>query len=158
MSTGPTKQQIKAVRAVLYKRSRLRQIYGNYRSIDVLLQIAPTSVNDGPNWVIQHTGEVDPSVLDAAQRARQIASAMQSMASELGSVSLPGDDRQNLVAALNAQAAAWTARAGAWSVPNANGASAAVATIAAHEGAARDAASKVREYLQTNDELNAGSL
>jgi hypothetical protein len=158
MTTSPTKLQIKAVRAVLYERSRLRQISENYRSIDVLLEIAPTSVNDGPNWVIQATGKVDPSVLEAAQRARQIASAMQSMAGELGGLSLPGDDRQNLVAALNAQAAAWTARAGAWSVPNANGASAAVTTIAAHESAARDAAGKVREYLQTNDELNAGSL
>jgi hypothetical protein len=158
MSDKPTQEQIKAVRGVLYKRSRVRAIRDSVSSIDVLLGLAPsTQTGSGPAWIIPATGKLDPAVLAAAGYARRIAADLREMSSEIGKLSLPSSDQNNLMGALEAQAAAWAQRAAAWvqtTRPSAQQIKTTVTAISNHERDATDAAKKVRVYLSGDDQLN----
>jgi hypothetical protein len=150
MSQAPARADLESVHAVLNKQPRKRQITDNYKSIDVLMQIAPSSTGNGPDWFYLDSGDLTASVIAAAKLARQIATRLQDMAGEIGQLSIPADDRRNLVAALNAQAASWDARAASWVTTGKPQVSATVSEITGHQREAFDAAHKVRAYLNGN--------
>jgi hypothetical protein len=143
----PTKSDLQAVHAVFNKQPRARQIEGDLKSINVLMQLTPSSQSGGPTWYYLETGELGSAVKEAARRCRDVATSQRAMADEIKQLSIPADDRQNLVAALNAEAASWDARGAAWVANGKPNVAAAVNVIGGHLRDAVDAAKKVQAYL-----------
>ena len=80
--------KIQAVQKVLYERTRVGKLFDHLASIDALMNLdrtaPPLKTTDprvqagaGPTWVIQHTGKLDASVIESADRCDQIPLAEQ---------------------------------------------------------------------------------
>ena len=155
--SGPTAVQIRAVQAVIHDRAQHRAMAEDIQQINLLMNLSGpplpandvrVAVGDGPEWRIQHTGAVDPAVLDAVARCEDLARRLESMSGALGHLDLPHDDRQSLVTALHESALTWTARARLWRDPEKPGdPKGVVATITAHQAASDAAAMQVKAYL-----------
>ena len=156
----PTKKQLKAVHAVLYKRRRLQSISRHIRNIDVLMNPKQGDTGlRGPDWY-NSDGTVDIAQLDAAKECRSLASLLLQIHDELASVNFDKHDRQRLMHALKLQADAWTARALVYSNPHPpdprhNGAERIAESLAAHQRACLEASLPVLQYLKKNSELHA---
>jgi hypothetical protein len=154
----PTKAQIKAVRHVLYDHTQVTQMIDDIQSINVLMNLSGpplpendvrVAVGDGPEWIVQATGALDPSVSEAVTRCHSIAQRLQTIRAALSALDLPHSDKQNLKTALQEQALAWTTRAGLWAQPKSpSDPKGTVAKITAHEKASSAALAKVKAYLQ----------
>jgi hypothetical protein len=150
--------EIKAVRRVLYERKRLRKMLTEVRSIEVLMNTDPNrpippddirvNAGDGPTWVLLN-GEVDPAVLEAAERGRRVAKLLRETSRDLKDVDFDRDDKRELRNALDAHAKAWVARADAWSAPAATALDPpkAAAQISRHDEKALRSYHEVRDYL-----------
>jgi hypothetical protein len=147
----PAKADLHAVHAVFNKQPRARQLAGDVKSINVLMQLAPSSQSGGPTWYYLHTGELSSAVKEAAKRCGDVAAAQRAMADEIKQLSIPPGDRQNLVAALNAEAASWDARGAAWVATGKPNVPGAVNEISGHLRDAVDAAKQVKAYLNGDD-------
>ncbi len=155
----PTKKELKAVHAVLYKRTRLQKISDHIHNIDVFM--SPLQGNTGvrgPEWY-NSNGTVDGPQLDAATQCRGLAKILLEIHGELANVKFDKHDRQQLMKALRHQADAWTARADVYSNPNPpdplhNGVKQVVQSLAAHQRACLDASLPVLHYLKKNSELH----
>lgn len=120
------KKEIKAVHRVLYDRKRLREMLTEVRSIEVLMNTNPdqpippddirVNAGDGPTWVLLN-GELDPAVLEAAERGRRVAKLLRETSRDLRDVDFDRDDKRQLRHALDEHAKAWLARADAWTAP-----------------------------------------
>jgi hypothetical protein len=149
---SPTRAQKAAVRAVVYKPARVRKIKADYGSILILMNIRNFDNPDsGPPWIVPDTGAQPFSLRESIRRCRAIATTLRATADDLGDVDIPDADRVNLRTALNQTAAAWDARAVAWSSALSPGADAAVARIGNHQDKAYRAMVKVRQYLRSSD-------
>ena len=156
--SGPTKDQIKAVRAVLYDHAQLKLIAEDIQQINLLMNLAgpPLPSNDvriavgtGPRWVIPATGAVDPAVLDAVARCQKLAKRLQAIGDALADLDLPADDKHELTTAMHEQAQTWTARARLWGqAGKPSDPAGALATITAHQTASDAAVKKVTAYLR----------
>ena len=153
-----SRREVKAVRKVLYDRKRLRKMVIEARSIDVLMNTDPygrlepddvrVTAGAGPIWFLPSTGEVDPGVLEAADRSRRIAGFLREIRRDLGDVVFDGDDKRVLREALDEQAKAWIARAAVWSRPRRPSDLAADADeISRHDAKATRNYAKVEAYL-----------
>lgn len=162
-----SRREIRAVRGVLYDRKRLQDLHTQTTSINVLMNLDPSvplnpgdvriQPGAGPNWVIPATGQVDPAVVEAADRCRAIATTLLDMRRELQRLSLDPTDRRHLAAGLAEQAEAWHARADAWSEPGQPAdVDAAVASITVHEQASLRHFKKVTRYLAQIDPQTLG--
>jgi len=147
----PSKKQIAAVRAVLYERKRLRQLLADLHSIDVLMGLH--SADGAPVWVVSATGKPGSSLLEAVSRCRRVATAHRAMSSELGALSLPAADKQDLRSGLNEQATVWEVRARLWAATVKPDVTAALAQLKSHQAAAFRAAQKVSAYLRHGDDF-----
>jgi hypothetical protein len=145
---NPAKADIQAVHAVLNKQPRARQLEADLKSINVLMQLTPTSQNAGPTWVYLHTGGPSSGVQEAAKRCGAIAAAQRAIADEIKQLPIPAADRQNLVAAITAEAASWDARGSTWAAKSKPDVTAAVNEISGHVRDAVAAATPVKAYLQ----------
>jgi hypothetical protein len=155
----PTNKELKAVHAVLYERKRLRQIFDDISSIDVLMHFNdPAQPDSAPLWYEPSTGQLTSSVLDAAQRCHNIAKALLQMRNELAGVKFDGGDKRHLREALKEQAASWSTRGDIWSTAGApnEDAERVVAPITAHQVAGAQAAEHVTDYLKPNSDFNFG--
>jgi hypothetical protein len=93
----PTPAQIRAVRAVLYKRARLQRIVADLRSIDVLTNLDnPQVAGTAPTWFLEATGGLTTGMAEAANRCKRIGAAYREMARELTPVRMPPDDKADL--------------------------------------------------------------
>jgi hypothetical protein len=156
----PTSREIKAVRRVLYAKERERKMLDEARSIVVLMNFNPRGNIDqedirvtagaGPLWFIPATGEVDPGVLEAADRSKRIAAMLRDTRRELKDVDFDADDKRNLRDALEQQAQALIKRAKAWTAPTVGDPEAIAADIHRHDAAAANSYSKVFAYLDEN--------
>lgn len=152
-----SKREIKAVRRVLYDRKRLREMLGEIRSIDVLMNTNPNlalpaddirvSAGAGPVWFVLATGEIDPGVLEAARRTKRVAQLLRETRRELKDVDFDPDDRRELRKALDEQAKAMIVRADAWSTKGGDDPRAAAAKINRHDAEALRSYGKVSAYL-----------
>lgn len=153
----PTKREIRAVRKVLYERERARKMLDEARSIVVLMNFNPrghieqedvrVTAGAGPLWFIPATGEVDPGVLEAAERSKRIAAMLRETRRELSDVDFDAEDKRNLRDALEQQAQALTKRAKAWTTPTVGDPETVAAGIHRHDAAAAKSYSKVFDYL-----------
>lgn len=164
MQAKPTEQQVAAVHAVLYERSRVQALHDELQSIAVELnldreaQLSPKDrrgpAGSGPNWYVPATGAVDPAVLDAAKRCDKIAAILTEIAGELEGVDISRTDRADLQSALSEEAAVWTLRGRWWRDPHpAKDPKQLAATIAAHVQTSVAAGYKVRAYRKPVSEL-----
>jgi hypothetical protein len=144
----PLKADLQAVRAVFNKQPRARQLEADVNSINVLMQLTPSSQSGGPTWYYLDSGKLGSAVKEAAMRCGDVATAQRAMSDEIRQLSIPAGDRQNLVAALKAEAASWDARGAAWVAAGKPDVSAAVNVISGHLRDAVDAAKQVKAYLQ----------
>ncbi len=145
----PTAAQIKAVRKVMYDRSRIGRIKADLSSISVLLNLENQNPDSVVTWYIPATGALSPGVVEAAQRCRAIAATLLAMRKDLAHVPVPQSDRSHLLALLAAQAASWQARAAAWAASGQPGdTDALVASISGHLRSALDESAHVRPYLR----------
>lgn len=145
----PTKAQISAVREVLYKRSRLRQIVADVRSIDVLMNLNnPNQPGRAPMWRVPATGRVSASVKEAAERCRRIATAHRAMSREISKLELPARDKRVLRTGLDEQAAVWEIRSSVWVAPGKPDVKTVVDRIKSRQRAAFEASHDVRAYLR----------
>lgn len=142
----PTKKQITAVRAILYRPSRLRQIAADARSIDVLMNL--NQPGRAPLWLLPATGKVSGAVKEAAERCERIAAAHRAMSSEIARLALPAQDKRALRTALEEQATVWAIRGSAWAAPGKPNVRAVVDRLKSHQREAFEASSKVRPYLR----------
>lgn len=142
----PTKEQITAVRAVLYKPSRLRQIDADVRSIDVLMNL--NKPGHAPLWRVPATGNVSAAVKEASERCRRIAAAQRAMSREIAKLGLPAQDKRALRTALEEQATVWAIRGSVWADPGKPNVKAVVDRLTSHQRQAFEASSKVRPYLR----------
>jgi hypothetical protein len=155
----PTKKELKAVHAVLYKRSRLQTVSEHIHNIDVLMSPLQGKTGErGPAWY-NGNGTVDGPQLDAAAECRSLAKILLEIRSELANVKFDKHDRQQLMKALKLQADAWTARAGVYANPNPpdplhNGVKQIVQSLAAHQRDCLEASLPVLHYLKKNSELH----
>jgi hypothetical protein len=151
-------REIRAVRKVLYDRKRMRKLVTEARSIDVLMNTDPYASLDsddvrvtagaGPIWFVPGTGEIDPGVLEAADRCRRIATLLRQIRRELADVDFDADDKRHLREALDEHAKAWVARAEIWSRPQRPSDPAAdAAEISRHDAKATRNYAKVKAYL-----------
>ena len=145
----PTPNQIKAVRAVLYKPERVRRLRADAQSINVLMQLGKP--DRGPLWTIPATGKPSSSVLEAVARCRRIAATLRATSSQLASLTLPAAHKRDLRTGVTELAASWDARADAWGEPGKPDVDAAVAKIAAHLKASARALGRVSAYLRPAD-------
>jgi hypothetical protein len=145
---GPSDQDVKAVRAVLHQQPRLRQLEADLKSIDVLMRVASSSEVQGPAWFYLASGELSSSVKEAARRCHAVAATQLAVADDLHRLSIPQDDRQNLVTLFRSDAAAWDARGTAWAAPGKPDVGAITRQIAAHQRDALAAAKQVKAYLR----------
>lgn len=154
---GPTHEQIKAVRNVLYNPSRERELSDHVQSIITLMNFNPLQAipetdtrypaGSGPSWFLLSTGAVDGGVLEAAGRCAKIATLLLQIRSELQHLNFPNTDKKHIRAALQAQAAWWTIRANWWKAPNAvTDPQAIVDQLATQLRVARDESSHVKQY------------
>ena len=156
----PTKKELKAVHAVLYKRTRLQTISDHINNIDVDMNPKQGNTGErGPGWYYSN-GKVDGSQLDAAKQCRSLARILLEIRSELANVKFDKHDRQQLMKALKLQADAWTARAKVYSDPTPpdelhNEVKRIVQSLAAHQRACLEASLPVLHYLKRNSELHA---
>lgn len=160
----PTHAQIKAVQNVLYDHNQLKQAAQDVQQVNLLMNLSgpPLPANDvrgavgnGPEWLIQATGQLDPSVAQAVARCRSIAARLQSMRSALGRLDLPSADKQFLMTALKEQALTWSTRATLWEETTApSDPTGAVAKITAHQTAAFAALGHVQAYLRPIDSFH----
>lgn len=150
----PSKQQVKAVRAVLYQRARLRRLQADLSSIEVLMNLNnPSQPSGAPLWTIPATGQPSGALTEALDRSRRVVATLREMGAELGRLGdVPDGDRQALRTMLGEQAAAWEARALVWAAPGRPDVEAEVARIAAHQEKALRAQRRASRYLR------AGSL
>ena len=156
MTQPPTKQQISAVRAVLYDHQNVTSLQGDIQSINVLF-----NHTDGSpfQWTYPDTGTVTDDVIQAAQFARSVAKTLTKMSGQIGDLDdIPSDDQHHLVAALIAEAAAWTARSTAWlsNEVSSDATAQQAQTIHNHEVDVATAAKKVRAYFKQTDPVNRG--
>jgi hypothetical protein len=149
----PTAAQVKAVRAVLYKRERLQRILADQRSIEVLMNLNnPAQPNGSPTWLIEATGETSVGVTEAASRCQRIAAAFREMSREITPLRLPAADKSDLRTALNEQAIVWERRGAIWGAKEKPDPGAAVAELKSHLTSAVQALARVVPYLRrTND-------
>ncbi|HZQ66429.1 MAG TPA: hypothetical protein VFA66_14525 [Gaiellaceae bacterium] len=150
----PTAAQIKAVRAVLYKRARLQRIVADLRSIDVLMNFDnPSVAGVAPSWFLEATGDLTTGVKEAANRCKRIGSAYREMSRELAAVRIPAADRADLRLALTEQAIVWERRGAIWAEDSAPDATAAAAELKSHLMSAVRAAARVAPYLRQGNQL-----
>jgi hypothetical protein len=152
------RDEVKAVRKVLYDRTRLRKLYAEISSIDVEMNLDPERELDpndirgdagsGPNWVIPATGQVDPGVTEAAKRCAKVAALLRQTSRDLADVSFPRADKRALRDALEEQAKAWSARGRIWAAPGRPDVQAAVKEINTHHAAAIKSYARVTKYLR----------
>jgi hypothetical protein len=161
----PSRQEIRRVRAVLYKDSVLRQLASQASSIDVLMNTdpdIPIAHNDarvqqgtGPNWYYPPNGEaagqIQESVLDAANRCDRIAEILREIRRELRDVDVNGRDKRHLRKGLAAWAASWEARGRAWRDPGAADIEAKVQEMLDRERESVEELKEVKEYLEVVD-------
>jgi predicted nucleic acid-binding protein len=152
------REEVKAVRQVLYDRGRLRKLHTEILSIDVEMNLNPTAKLDpndirgragsGPSWVIPATGEVDRGVTEAARRCQKVAALLRETSRDLADVSFPRADKRALRTALEEHAKAWSTRGRIWAAPGRPDADAAVAEITRHHAAAIRSYERVKPYLR----------
>jgi hypothetical protein len=155
----PTPKQIAAVRKVLYERTRLRKIFDDGESVVRLMNLDPSALLDntdprwpagsGPTWYLRSTGQLNPSVAEAAKRCDRIAGLLLDIRADLRDVDFPPADKQQLRAALAESAAEWKARGRLWRAPGEPGdAQTASASIATHQRESLRAFKRVTAYLK----------
>jgi hypothetical protein len=148
-TTKPTPAQIKSVRRILYDPHRVRQMRDDASSISVLLNLENQNPSSTFSWYIPATGALAQEVVEAAQRCRRIATTLLSIRKDLAHVSVPETDRKHLMAALQAQAASWQARANAWAATGQPAdTDTLVASISGHVRTALAQAQHVQPYLR----------
>jgi hypothetical protein len=150
--------RIAAVQKVLYDPDRLRRLEGDLVTIDVMMNLDPSTplqTNDirgfagsGPDWWIRGTGAPDPGVVEAVRRCDAVAARFLAIRAELGSVAFPAADKAHLRLALAELAASWTARGRAWRAGPGQNVEADVRAIERHLRASTVAFRKVRKYLK----------
>jgi hypothetical protein len=148
-STHPTPAEIRAVRTVLYEPSRVRQMKDDASSISVLLNLENQNPNSIFSWYVPATGALSPEVVEAARRCRRIAATILAIHNDLAHVAFNASDKKHLLAAVQAQAASWQARASAWSAPGKPAdVDSLVASISGPMQTARNEAQHIRPYLK----------
>jgi hypothetical protein len=151
----PTQAQIKAVRAVLYKRARLQRIVADLRSIDLLMNFDnPNVAGVAPSWFLEATGGLTTGVKEAASRCKRIGAAYREMSRELAPVRIPAADKSDLRLALAQQAIVWERRGTIWAEDSAPDAAAAAAELKSHMTSAVQAAARVAPYLRQGNRLS----
>ena len=140
-----TTEQKRAVRTVLFKRGRFRQLAADLRSIEVLMSLGDDATT-APNFLLAN-GAPSSNVARAVQRCRRIADAYRDMRSEVPDLDLPSTAKTKLRLALGEEAASWDARADVWEATGRGDPTADVETIQVHVRAALSAARSVRSYL-----------
>jgi hypothetical protein len=154
------RKQVAAVQRVLYDRTRLRRLGVELSSIDALMNFDPArtlqpgdarvQAGAGPQWYLPGTGQLDPTVREAADRCDKVASLLLEMRAALGHVAFPAAHRRHLQAGIAAQAAFWKARGAAWRAPQPPvDAEAAATAVVAHVQTAAREFQPVRRYLRT---------
>jgi hypothetical protein len=150
----PTDDQIKAVRAVLYKPERVRQLRAHANSIAVLMNLDnPNQPDQGPLWTIEATGKPSGAVMEAVARCRKIAGILRTTSGLLESLTLPPAHKRDLRTGLGELAATWDARAAAWAGAGKPDVEGEVAKISGHRAASAKALRRVSGYLQTAESL-----
>lgn len=155
------RDEVRAVRRVLYDRQRLRGIFTHLESIDELMNLDPGNVlapNDprveggsGPYWFIPANGQLSPAVVEAAERCDKVAGLLLDTRRELSDVKFDGDDKRALRAALQEQAESWRERGKVWRAPGRPEVGVALDRIAKHDKESLRELKKVKEYLQDVD-------
>jgi hypothetical protein len=125
--TGPTDDEIHAVRKVLYAPARLKTIaeamlnMSKVMNLDANKLLPPTDVRypagSGPQWYYPDTGGLDINITQGAKHAREVAAGILAIRSAISHVAFPQTDKQNLMTALQEEAAVWTTRATLWTDP-----------------------------------------
>ncbi len=150
----PSKEQVRAVRDVIYDRQRLRQLAADAGSIDVIMNINNPNEPDGaPVWTIAATGDPSSAVLEAIRRCRRIAAQLREMRDDLNGVDIPGEDRSSLRDGLKELAAVWDTTADVWEAPGSPEVETAVESIESHREQAGRALRGVRRYLKKAEDL-----
>ncbi len=158
--------EIKAVRNVLYERRRIRQLNALIREIDGAMNLDPgrplqsddirNPPGSGPNWFLQATGELDPFVIEAADRCNKVADLLRHIRRDLAEVPFDGSDKRHLREGFEQLAASWEARAAAWRDPAQPDVEQLMAEGVARFGASVHEFRKVERYL-TDSDLGGGS-
>lgn len=159
----PTRKQILAVQGVLYNRKRLRELSDHHASIGKLMNLDPSArlasgdirspAGSGPNWLYAD-GRVDQLVIQAAGRCDRIAATLLQTRAELSALSIPRGDKRHLMAALQAEAAAWSARATVWRAPTRpNDPHKLAVTITSHLATALAEQQHVKQYLKPRSQV-----
>ncbi len=163
----PTDKQIHELHRALYKRKRLKKLSDLVQETALLMNLDPTQElppddvrnppGSGPQWFYPDTGAVDSNVLAAAQNCSEISKTLRAIRSDVADVSFPEADKKHVLAALDAEAASWSARGKAWGAagPPAD-VEATVATVSKHVSTSLAEAKQVRHYLLSKQELGLG--
>lgn len=151
--TRPSRHDIRAVRAVLYKRDRLRKIQADMHSVEVLLNLAGPEPG-APRWVVESTGQVGSGVRLASERARRLAKTLRTIGAEIAELDIPDADQKVLRKVLNTDAALWDLRAKVWSDPDAPDETAVNAEFRTILTQGRAAVRKASPYLRKADEIS----
>jgi hypothetical protein len=145
----PTAAQIRAARAVIYRRDRLQRILADLRSIDVLTNLNnPAQPRGAPSWFIEATGEISVAMTEAANRCKRIAAAHREVARDIAALRLPAADKADLRIAFNEYAIVWQRRGEIWGGKEKPDVDAAVAELKSHMTSAAKAAARVTPYLR----------
>jgi hypothetical protein len=160
MSKDP---RVVAVQKVLYERRRLQRLKDDLVTIDVMMNLDPTTplqpadirgfAGSGPDWWIRGTGGLDPGVVEGAKRCDAIAAKFLAIRADLAHVAFPAADKAHLRLGLAELAAFWTARAKAWRAGPGEDVDAAVARMQRHLQASAAAFRTTRKYLKKNVRL-----
>jgi len=152
------RDEVRAVRRVLYDRQRMQRMFIHLESIDELMNLDPGNVlqpddprvqgGSGPLWFIPANGQLSPAVVDAAERCDKIADILLATRRELARVDFDGADKRVMRAALQEQARSWQERAKVWRAPGRPDVAASLDRIAEHEKESVRKLKKVDEYLQ----------
>jgi hypothetical protein len=148
----PTRKQIRAVRAVLYKRERLRRLLDDIHSIDVLMNLDnPAQPEGAPLWVYPANGQIGEGVAEAVKRCRRVAGTLRDIREELAELDVPDRHKHYLRESLEDQAKVWVLRGEVWAATDNPNVETAVKRLASRQRAAFDKARKVRAYLRKGE-------
>jgi hypothetical protein len=154
----PSRDDIRAVREVLYDRDFRNRLKTELNSIVLLMNLDPGEAipsddprvepGAGPLWFVPATGALDPAVAEAADRCDRIAEILMKARRQVGDLEIDGGDKTHLREALNQQAKSWRVRGRLWRDPGAPDAEAGADEIFDHERKAVQSLKKASDYLK----------
>lgn len=139
-----SRDEIRAVRKVIYDRDLRRKLNTQLDSIRVLMKVD----DEGPTWVYPANGQPTVAVLDAAERCDKIAALLRKTRRRLADVDIDRSDKSRLRDGFAQLAQAWERRGAVWRAPSKPDVEAEAAAIAEHERAAFRKFKRAPEYFE----------